>query len=283
MSARRVRAVRLPGIPLCLILGLLTAIAVAWAAAALVPLEVNGGSRISLTITGGRLYEDGGWAVIPPTSGVVAIDGDHLQPWLLRLDRLGSQRLIWFEKGRIYNRPEIGPPSGSSAAVANWSLATFTRHNPRFGHGPLTLPSNLQAVIEADPQPVWGVMEDRRGWPLLAFKWQAVAPRYEMPVPPPVLPTGDDDVYTARWAIPLTDAAHAGGSLAELRALPIMPVWAGLAGDTLIFAAAWWLLLLAPRPLRAGLRRRRGRCPACAYDLRRDLAGGCPECGWNRR
>lgn len=282
MSARRVRAVRLPGIPLCLVLGLVTAIAVAWAAAAFVPLEPNSAVRIGLTPAGTRISSGDGWTVIPPTTGVVATDGDHLQPWLLRLDRLGSQRLMWFEKGRIYSRPDIGPPGGSSAAVANWSLAISTRQNPGFVHGELKLPANLGAAIEADAQPVWGVMEDRRGWPLLAFKWQAVAPRYEMPVPPPVLPTGDDEVYAVRWAIPLSDAAHASGSFAELRSLPIMPVWAGLAADTLIFAGAWWLVLLAPRPLRAGLRRRRGRCPSCAYDLRRDLAGGCPECGWNR-
>jgi len=24
-------------------------------------------------------------------------------------------------------------------------------------------------------------------------------------------------------------------------------------------------------------------CPKCKYDLRGDLASGCPECGWNRR
>ena len=29
-------------------------------------------------------------------------------------------------------------------------------------------------------------------------------------------------------------------------------------------------------------RRRRGRCPACGYDLRGDLSAGCTECGWNR-
>ena len=29
-------------------------------------------------------------------------------------------------------------------------------------------------------------------------------------------------------------------------------------------------------------RMRRGLCPLCNYDLRGDLAAGCPECGWNR-
>jgi hypothetical protein len=28
--------------------------------------------------------------------------------------------------------------------------------------------------------------------------------------------------------------------------------------------------------------RRRGNCPECNYDLRGELASGCPECGWNR-
>lgn len=33
---------------------------------------------------------------------------------------------------------------------------------------------------------------------------------------------------------------------------------------------------------RRTLRKKRGLCPMCGYDLRGDLDAGCPECGWNR-
>lgn len=280
-SAARVRAVRFPSIVLCILLGFGTTIAIAWAAAAFVPLApLSRQLRISVTGAGRvQVWERSeGWFALPPTSGVVALDGDHLQPWLFQLKRLGAQRLIWFEKGRVYSRRNVGPPGASSAAVTNWSLATGTRTDPGFRKGELALPASLRRKVEASEQPVWGVMEDRRGWPLLALKWQAVAPRYEIP-----LMSADERVYAFRWAIDIPEPQSATSGFADLRALPIMPVWVGLIGNTLFFAGAWWVVLLAPRSLRARLRRRRGRCPACAYDLCRDLAGGCPECGWNRR
>lgn len=33
---------------------------------------------------------------------------------------------------------------------------------------------------------------------------------------------------------------------------------------------------------RATWRRRAGKCPKCAYELRFDFRHGCPECGWGR-
>ncbi|MFT5424728.1 MAG: hypothetical protein ACI89L_002526 [Phycisphaerales bacterium] len=61
---------------------------------------------------------------------------------------------------------------------------------------------------------------------------------------------------------------------------PIDPIWRGIIIDVLF----WWLLAFAVLsiPLRPWLRRRKGRCPKCAYDLKGDFAAGCPECGWGR-
>ena len=69
---------------------------------------------------------------------------------------------------------------------------------------------------------------------------------------------------------------------ASFVALPYMPLRRGLALDTLAFGAAWLIVLLTLRTGRNALRRRRGRCPACGYDLAGDLGAGCPECGWGR-
>lgn len=65
-------------------------------------------------------------------------------------------------------------------------------------------------------------------------------------------------------------------------ALPCTPIWHGLAADTAFYAGAWWIILGLSGLIRRSARRRRGRCPTCGYDLQRDLAGGCPECGWGR-
>ncbi len=66
----------------------------------------------------------------------------------------------------------------------------------------------------------------------------------------------------------------------QVRALPYFPVWPGLAMNTLIYAAAWFPLLLSASALRAHLRRRLNLCPRCAYSLLNLPPNSpCPECG----
>ena len=62
--------------------------------------------------------------------------------------------------------------------------------------------------------------------------------------------------------------------------------WRGVLLNPLIFGGGLWLLLIAPLVahvmIRKTIRRRRGRCLRCGYDLRGDFERGCSECGWNR-
>ena len=71
-------------------------------------------------------------------------------------------------------------------------------------------------------------------------------------------------------------------SIVDERLLPLRPLWPGFAVNTLFYTAVLWLPLCGPFVLRRQIRRRRGRCIRCGYDLRGDLDAGCPECGWNR-
>ncbi len=52
--------------------------------------------------------------------------------------------------------------------------------------------------------------------------------------------------------------------------------------NTVVYAALLWVLYSTPFGLRRIIRRKRGHCIKCGYDLRGDLDAGCPECGWNR-
>lgn len=65
------------------------------------------------------------------------------------------------------------------------------------------------------------------------------------------------------------------------RRLPLRPVWPGFAVNTVVFAGAAWVLVVAPLAVVRGAvrarRRGRGECEGCGYAL----AGleKCPECG----
>jgi hypothetical protein len=62
-------------------------------------------------------------------------------------------------------------------------------------------------------------------------------------------------------------------------ALPIAAIWPGFALDTAFYGTIVFLLWSAPGVIRRRARKRRGRCPACGYDLRGSAGSPCPECG----
>lgn len=55
----------------------------------------------------------------------------------------------------------------------------------------------------------------------------------------------------------------------------IAPLWI----PTVLVAAAWLALPFASRRRRRRLRRKRGLCVKCGYDLQGNESGVCPECG----
>ena len=64
--------------------------------------------------------------------------------------------------------------------------------------------------------------------------------------------------------------------------LPLRPLWLGFGVNTVLFTSVSWgvaLLLVASRRV---IRRKRGHCIKCGYDLRGDFSAGCSECGWRR-
>lgn len=64
------------------------------------------------------------------------------------------------------------------------------------------------------------------------------------------------------------------------RPLPLVPIWAGLLGNTLLLALALSPILLV-RPLRRSLHRRRGCCAECGHPVPPNQPR-CSECGASR-
>lgn len=121
------------------------------------------------------------------------------------------------------------------------------------------------------------------GWPFRAFRgehwisWREPAPPATplivldgfKAVPAPVPPT---ERVVSLW--------HMHQTPAGVWSLPYEPMWAGLTGNLVVYAATWCVLLAGIGAARRAIRRRRGQCTRCAYDLG-GLAPGaaCPECG----
>ena len=91
---------------------------------------------------------------------------------------------------------------------------------------------------------------------------------------------------TVRWSIrtavengQFTNDYFGGGLL------PLRPIFPGVIINTLFYAAIWFGVFFGVAALRRFIRKKRGRCVKCSYDLRSGFAGeerGCPECGWGR-
>lgn len=60
--------------------------------------------------------------------------------------------------------------------------------------------------------------------------------------------------------------------------LPTRVWWPGMVTDVAVFGGPVLVLLCGPRMVRGWVRRRRGACVGCGYDLR-GVRGICPECG----
>jgi hypothetical protein len=61
--------------------------------------------------------------------------------------------------------------------------------------------------------------------------------------------------------------------------VPLRPMWIGFVVNTMIYAAALWLIVALVFALRRWRRIRRGLCARCAYPVGPGMSEVCPECG----
>ncbi len=109
------------------------------------------------------------------------------------------------------------------------------------------------------------IIEEARGWPLLSLKYEK---HWHGAVP-----------YPADWGIELWGHRSAAWSSFAVVTLPLRPIWPGFAINTLFYAAILSLLWSSPLVVRRFIRRKRGQCIKCGYDLRGTEHEVCPECG----
>jgi hypothetical protein len=172
----------------------------------------------------------------------------------------------WFarEEMRIYRpstRPQGGPDSPSnfvSCRLGTTSFGNFDSSDLVWLSAGLDLWGERMA-----PLPYWATLDAAgyvaaQGWPVRSFWWSEEVRSRDEPV-------------RGFFLIRLGRSEHP---------FAYQPIWRGLLINTAFYGGIIWLLWFDPGMIRRGVRRQRGLCVRCGYDLRGGSAGGaCPECG----
>jgi hypothetical protein len=250
--------VRLARPALALLLGALTTIAVAWALAAWAPVSSNG-PRVS----GAFERWDRAWHITR-----IRHRGVRIHWW----SNLADDEPVRSPAALLDARAP--PPAADLVAESRAHLIEWQE-----------LARTLYPISIDNEPPAWGtfVQEDLPpeapigsdtafGWPAPCLWYQVVAGFNRV-----TMSTVGDRLA---GGILLSGAPESRAS--TFRALPLRPTWPGLALDALFYGAVWGMALFAPRVALRSLRRRRGLCVRCGYDLRDQMAPGCPECGAGR-
>lgn len=108
-------------------------------------------------------------------------------------------------------------------------------------------------------------IEDARGWPEPAMCHETL------------LET--DGAGTFAWSTQCGLPLKGDQGKADRLVLPLRPIWPGFAVDTLLYGAVVFMLYCVPGMVREAVRRHRGACARCGYDVRGSTGSVCPECG----
>ncbi len=170
----------------------------------------------------------------------------------------GSDPFPRLAPGTSWPRPV--PAECPSPSYGSWGSGLFMSTGTFGGHIPKD-----QAVSEGRPRQ-YGLSVFRYGVPFRALECQ-----YLMRISEPYART-----FTLMAAVrspELISSSHSFG------VIPLRPIWLGFAFNTLFYGAILWLVIPGPFALRRIIRRKRGVCVTCGYDLRHADHAVCPECG----
>jgi hypothetical protein len=168
----------------------------------------------------------------------------------------------------------------NSPRVAGWNEIDAVGLVDQQGNMQWATDVRASSTYATNPSP--GVSGDLTALRDIAPRWLPVGwqtPAGKSPVP-------ESRTFEARgWPLPVLWGEKRAGAFIQPLELR-WPVWHALALDAAFYAVGLYLLYQCTfgtrRFVRESLRLRRGQCMRCGYDLRFDLAAGCPECGWRR-
>jgi hypothetical protein len=215
-------------------------------------------------------------AILPRPRGGVFLQWDR--PWSANEIPGFGFTDRWWSDLRAGGWPE-DEQKEAAVLVANQIAERATRlAGPRYAHVAYSdAPPSWGTFAQATPPPDGFIVgsDTAFGWPLPCL-WHQVIGKL----------AGDMTVGYSTAGAELRGGILLRGELDsrghDYHAIPLRPICTPLLINVTLYALAWWLLLFGTRHLRGFSRRHRGACPACGYDLQRDRARGCPECGWNR-
>ncbi len=249
---------------LCLALGLLTTITVAWTLA-LWPLPAHSIGT--------------GTAIANPSSEVIESPLHRLC-----MEEEGRLGLCWIQFSVGTKTPDVYgikwvSLQGMSPDLGTWHftradmplIRTALEDFPGASRGHPFTPRWPRWVppITSDPDHrlvTWGARA--AGWPMLCLRSISHA-------------SSSDAALRWSWLIPIRPAgAYTNIRDPAMGSIPLLPEPVGFTVNTAAFGSIWFLIFMIPTMARRSIRRRRGLCPRCAYDLK-GLAPGspCPECG----
>lgn len=186
----------------------------------------------------------------------------------------GSTTIIWWNELRdpmsyIHEQKTLTtyfPNYYEQALAPTWSSVGFDDVQSRGAKG------SWSAIVEC-----------AQGWPFLALKcvtemsYDSDVKKYK------ITKIGSGiELQDKAWPKKIGWENWNTGPTPDYAILPLRPIWPGFAINTIFYASLLWLVTLGPFTARKVIRRKRGFCIECGYDLRGDFSTGCPECGFGR-
>lgn len=254
----------------CLVLGIITTVGVAWGLAVTVDWQDAAGRLGKIE------YGDVGWRMsVDREFGAIQIHSTPVWGDLLKavqefdysfLAQTRSEELITRDSLPEWSRAraefDVAKYERSACRVATEYIYGWPGGALRCTAFPETISfvkkSRLESRFHVERNEVW---------------WMANGERYSLVIEP-----GDG----VRDGILFRATYNPAGDVDEFQVLPLRPIWRGFLIDAVFYSAIWCTLFFGPRTIRRATRWKRGRCPSCGYDLQGALNTGCPECGWGR-
>lgn len=231
-------------ITICLLIGIITTIAVSWLCALFIYLEPNGPRTEALTSNS-----------LPSAAMVIALEASGAM--------------------RIYSYPVAMPIQNPAQSwLRDVNKFELKRHVEKYGVDPNLLPEWSKRT-QLDPNNYQVACDDARGWPFLAMSSVVVAPN-------PLVLSRDQLQPFVQKGIVLPRFSGDDGASYRLRILPLNPIWKGFLINSTIYGFAWYIVLLLINTFKYRWRVYCQCCPKCSYKLLKRFEFGCPECGWER-